>query len=111
VVGFYLRKLWEHTYLKLKTKLEIDNLPLRVAITVPAIWPPYAQKAMREAARIAGITDKRDIGATTLDLVQEPEAAGLSILYERCDLPEIQVNTLGALQRHCLDRLILVVGR
>ncbi|KAH7146867.1 hypothetical protein B0J13DRAFT_595253 [Dactylonectria estremocensis] len=92
VVGFYLKKLWEHTYAKLRAKLEIDNLPLRVAITVPAIWPPYAQKAMREAAKIAGITDERDIGATTLDLVQEPEAAGLSILFERSDLPEIQAG-------------------
>lgn len=93
VVGFYLKKLWDHTYNILKAKLEIDNLPLRVAITIPAIWPPYAQKAMREAAKIAGITAKRDIGATTLDLVQEPEAAGLSILFERSNLPEIQVGT------------------
>ncbi|KAH6869247.1 hypothetical protein B0T10DRAFT_418756 [Thelonectria olida] len=92
VVGLYLRKLWKHTYVTLKTKLDIDNLPLRVAITVPAIWPPYAQKAMREAAEIAGITDERDIGATTLELVQEPEAAGLSILFERSDLPEIQAG-------------------
>ncbi|KAH6980884.1 hypothetical protein BKA56DRAFT_485877 [Ilyonectria sp. MPI-CAGE-AT-0026] len=90
VVGLYLKKLWDHTYNILKAKLEIDNLPLRVAITIPAIWPPYAQKAMREAAKIAGITAKRDIGATTLDLVQEPEAAGLSILFERSNLPEIQ---------------------
>ncbi|KAK2600086.1 hypothetical protein QQS21_005172 [Conoideocrella luteorostrata] len=89
VVGRYLKKLWDHTYLKLKTRLEIDNIPLRVAITVPAIWPPYAHKAMREAASLAGITQERYIGATTLDLVQEPEVAGLSILFERSDFPEI----------------------
>jgi len=91
IVGRYLGKLWQHTYSELKSRLDIDNLPLRVAITVPAIWPPYAHKAMRDAAEIAGILGERDIGATTLDLVQEPEAAGLSILFERGKLPEIEV--------------------
>ncbi|KAM5343504.1 hypothetical protein ACJ41O_012041 [Fusarium nematophilum] len=90
VVGYFLRELWNHTYAMLKTMLDVDNLPLRVAITVPAIWPPYAQAAMREAAAIAGIDKKRPIGITTLDLVQEPEAAGLSIMFERSGLPEIQ---------------------
>ncbi|CAP68182.1 uncharacterized protein PODANS_7_4940, partial [Podospora anserina S mat+] len=79
VVGLYLKKLWAHTYKKLGEMLVIDNLPLRVAITVPAIWPP-----------IAGITIDRDIGPTTLDLIQEPEAAGLSIFLDRRDFPEIQ---------------------
>lgn len=46
---------------------------------------------MREAANIAGITVDRDIGTTTLDLIQEPEAAGLSIFLDRRDFPEIQV--------------------
>lgn len=94
VVGKYLEKLWKHTYGKLASRVDIDNLPLRVAITVPAIWPPYAQKAMRMAADIAGITAERDIGATSLELVQEPEAAGLSTLFERGEFPEIQVSLL-----------------
>jgi hypothetical protein len=94
IVGKYLRKLWQHAYSELKSRLDIDSLPLRVAITVPAIWPPYAYKAMRDAAEIAGILDERGIGRTTLDLVQEPEAAGLSILFERGKLPEIQVVPL-----------------
>ena len=94
IVGKYLAKLWQHTYSELRSRLEIDDLPLKVAITVPAIWPPYAHKAMRDAAEIAGILDERDIGVTTLDLVQEPEAAGLSILLERGKLPEIQVTPL-----------------
>lgn len=42
VVGLYLKKLWAHTYKKLGEMLVIDNLPLRVAITVPAIWPPVS---------------------------------------------------------------------
>jgi hypothetical protein len=94
IVGKYLGKLWQHTYSELKSRLDVDNLPLRVAITVPAIWEPYAQNAMRDAAKIAGIFDERDIGMTTLDLIQEPEAAGLSILFERGQLPEIEVAPL-----------------
>ncbi|KAK4227138.1 hypothetical protein QBC38DRAFT_478430 [Podospora fimiseda] len=89
-VGMYLGKLWKHTYSKLGSMMTVDNIPLRVAITVPAIWPPYAEEAMRKAAAIAGITEERDIGQTTLDLVQEPEAAALSIFLDRRDLPEIQ---------------------
>ncbi|KAF5008343.1 hypothetical protein FDECE_5386 [Fusarium decemcellulare] len=92
VVGYYLKALWEHTISMLKKMLDLDNIPLRVAITVPAIWPHYAQTAMREAAKIAGIFKRRYIGATTLDLVQEPEAAGLSIMFERSEFPEIQLK-------------------
>ncbi|RKL31524.1 hypothetical protein BFJ72_g10928 [Fusarium proliferatum] len=90
VVGYYLKNVWDHTYAALKSMLDVDNLPLRVAITIPAIWPAYAQSAMREAAKIAGITKYRDIGETTLILVQEPEAAALASLFQRNSSPEIQ---------------------
>ncbi len=92
VVGYYLKNVWDHTYAALKSMLDVDNLPLRVAITIPAIWPAYAQSAMREAAKIAGITKYRDIGETTLILVQEPEAAALASLFQRNSSPEIQVR-------------------
>ncbi|KAF5632237.1 heat shock 70 kDa 12B [Fusarium tjaetaba] len=92
VVGYYLKNVWDHTYAALKSMLDVDNLPLRVAITIPAIWPAYAQSAMREAAKIAGIMKYRDIGETTLILVQEPEAAALASLFQRNSSPEIQQN-------------------
>ncbi|KAJ0162374.1 Chaperone protein HscA -like protein [Colletotrichum tanaceti] len=92
IVGAYLGKIWDHTYATLKTMMDIEDLPLRVAITIPAIWPAYAQSLMREAAKIAGITKKRDIGATTLILVQEPEAAALASLFQHSSFPEIQRN-------------------
>ncbi|KAH6950202.1 hypothetical protein DER45DRAFT_580182 [Fusarium avenaceum] len=92
VVGSYLKKVWNHTYAALRATTDIKNLPLRVAITIPAIWPAYAQSAMREAAKIAGIMDYRDIGVTTLTLVQEPEAAALACLFQRHSSPEIQNN-------------------
>ncbi|TIC93892.1 Heat shock 70 kDa protein 12B [Colletotrichum higginsianum] len=92
IVGAYLEKIWNHTYATLKTMMDIEDLPLRVAITIPAIWPAYAQGLMREAAKIAGITKKRDIGETTLILVQEPEAAALASLFQHSSFPEIQKN-------------------
>jgi molecular chaperone DnaK (HSP70) len=94
IVAFYLKKVWNHTYAALRSRIDIDNLPLRVAITIPAIWPAYAQSAMREAAKIAGIMDYRDIGVTTLTLVQEPEAAALACLFQRNSSPEIQVSNV-----------------
>lgn len=91
IIGSYLKEVWNHTYKTLESILDIKNLPLRVAITVPAIWPAYAQSAMREAATLAGIMDYRDIGVTSLTLVQEPEAAALACLLQRNGSPEIQV--------------------
>ncbi|UPL00624.1 hypothetical protein LCI18_011558 [Fusarium solani-melongenae] len=88
VVAIFLSKLWEHTLAQLGTKM-LDGLPFKVAITVPAIWPPYAEEAMRRAAAAAGILEYRHAGDTTLELIQEPEAAALSILLERRSLPEI----------------------
>ncbi|CEF88828.1 hypothetical protein FGSG_11105 [Fusarium graminearum PH-1] len=92
IVGRYLKKIWDHTYAALRSRLDIDDLPIRVAITIPAIWPGYAENAMKEAARIAGILDNRVIGDTTLMLVQEPEAAALACLFQRNSSPEIKMN-------------------
>ncbi|KAF4471843.1 RNA recognition motif domain [Fusarium albosuccineum] len=70
----------------LRTKLQrVEDISFRVSITAPAIWPPYAQSAMREVAKLVGITDERPIRQTLLELVQEPEAAGLSIMLERSE--------------------------
>jgi hypothetical protein len=91
VVAIFLSKLWEHTLAQLGTKM-LDGLPFKVAITVPAIWPPYAEEAMRRAAQAAGILEYRHAGDTTLELIQEPEAAALSILLERRSLPEIAAS-------------------
>ncbi|KAJ3544884.1 hypothetical protein NM208_g2806 [Fusarium decemcellulare] len=79
VVGYYIKALWEHTISMLKKMLDLDNIPLRVATHGP-----------RNLAALCADCDARYIGATTLDLVQEPEAAGLSIMFERSEFPEIQ---------------------
>ncbi|QPC59282.1 hypothetical protein HYE67_001513 [Fusarium culmorum] len=89
-VGLYLKKVWNHTYASLGSMIDIDNLPLRVAITVPAIWPDYAKNLMKEAAKIAGITKHRAIGETTLMTVEEPEAAALASLFQRNSFLDIK---------------------
>ncbi|KAL2687806.1 hypothetical protein Neosp_005375 [[Neocosmospora] mangrovei] len=95
VVAAFLSKLWEHTLAQLRTRMTLDALPFKVAITVPAIWPPYAEETMRRAAQAAGILECRHAGDTTLELIQEPEAAALSILLERRNLPEIAASKLA----------------
>ncbi|KAK3358672.1 hypothetical protein B0T25DRAFT_563750 [Lasiosphaeria hispida] len=92
VIGRYLGKLWEHSYSQVQDVLDLDSFPLRVAITVPAIWPPYAHEAMKTAAALAGILNKRDIGSTTLDFVQEPEAAGLCTLFHQGKLQTVETG-------------------
>ncbi|KAJ3466138.1 hypothetical protein MRS44_006796 [Fusarium solani] len=90
LVGRYLKKLWDHTYAMLKTMMKIDDIPLRVAITVPANWPDHARKALRQAATLAGITAKGPNGAPILNLVREPEAATQSIMREHGLVDEIK---------------------
>ncbi|KAI1843813.1 hypothetical protein JX266_010072 [Neoarthrinium moseri] len=92
LIADYLRKIWDHTLSEIKTQVDIDALPLRVAITIPAIWPQYAREKMKQAAQRAGIMQFRPIGKTRLDLVEEPEAAALATLLERKKYPEIGVG-------------------
>ncbi|KAJ4187529.1 hypothetical protein NW755_007022 [Fusarium falciforme] len=44
IVGIYLKKLWDHTYTKLKTMMDIDTIPIRVAI-------PESPQGGREVSR------------------------------------------------------------
>lgn len=83
VVTDYLKKLWEHTKLEIASALGRSNLeghPFSVVITVPAIWPVYAQNRLRQAAIAAGILDRRHGGETKLNSCAEPEAAALAVM-------------------------------
>lgn len=91
LIADYLKRLWEHALKEIRKGIDIDDLPFKVGITIPAIWPQYARTMMRQAARQAGILQPRDIGETTLILVEEPEAAALATLWDRRDYPELQV--------------------
>ncbi|KAK3391788.1 hypothetical protein B0T20DRAFT_488687 [Sordaria brevicollis] len=93
LIARFLKEVWDHTLQDIRREItNIDTLPLKVAVTVPAIWPPYARERLKEAARRAGIEDRRRIGETKLILVEEPEAAALSTLYERRNHPDIEVG-------------------
>ncbi len=94
LIAGFLQKLWEHTLEEIKHEVDIDLLPIKVAITVPAIWPLYARQKMEEAAKRAGILKPRRVGTTKLILVEEPEAAAVSTLFDRRAYPEIEVHLL-----------------
>jgi hypothetical protein len=107
LIGEFLQNLWKHTLEEINHEIDTDLLPIKVAITVPAIWPLYAREKMEAAAKKAGILDPRRIGNTKLILVEEPEAAAVSTLFDRKDYPEIEVppSLPGvSLQRRSLTR-------
>ncbi|KAF9777765.1 hypothetical protein IL306_004333 [Fusarium sp. DS 682] len=84
LISDYLRMIWNHT-LETITKDRgsvVEALQFHVVITVPAIWKDYARQDMTEAARKAGILNRRNAGETKLTFAPEPEAAALSTLCE-----------------------------
>jgi len=95
LIADFLSYLWEHTCREIALEMGADNveaLPFRVALTIPAIWPQYSRTMMKEAARRAKILKGRDIGETSLTLVEEPEAAALATLFERMPYPDVKVR-------------------
>ncbi|KAK9438890.1 Heat shock protein Hsp70 [Metarhizium brunneum] len=59
-------------------------------MTLPAIWPHYAQESMRKAAEKAGFFSKRHAGETILKFVSEPEAAALATIKDHSKKSTIQ---------------------
>jgi len=93
VIGDYLRFLWSHILERLRVRLTapvLDNMVLKVVLTVPAIWDHNAQQKMRNAARLAGILDDRACGKTEMSLIAEPAAAALATYYDA----EIKMNPM-----------------
>ncbi|CAK7266027.1 hypothetical protein SEPCBS57363_001884 [Sporothrix epigloea] len=95
LVADFLGHLWQHAMREIELQIDnihLQNLPFKVALTIPAIWPQYARNMMKDAARRAGILQRRDIADTTLTLVEEPEAAALATLLDRREYPEMSVG-------------------
>jgi molecular chaperone DnaK (HSP70) len=93
VIGDYLRFLWSHILARVKVRLTapvLDNMVLKVVLTVPAIWDHSAHQKMRNAARLAGILDYRACGKTEISLIAEPTAAALATYYDA----EIKMNPM-----------------
>ncbi|KAF5714917.1 Hsp70 chaperone protein [Fusarium globosum] len=85
IIATFLRNLWDHTTESIKRTLGADlvrRCKLQVVITLPAIWPPYAQQRMKQAAQRSGILDARSAGATSLHFISEPEAAALATIKD-----------------------------
>ncbi|XEU97891.1 hypothetical protein FSHL1_003178 [Fusarium sambucinum] len=84
-VASFLSEIWKHamdSILKAVGPELLQKSRFHVVITLPAIWPPYAQQRMKKAANMSGILDVRPSGATTLGFVPEPEAAALATLKD-----------------------------
>ncbi|KAK5656835.1 hypothetical protein OQA88_4383 [Cercophora sp. LCS_1] len=92
LVAEFLRRLWDHSLNEIRDRIDVDMLPIKVAITVPAIWPLYAREKMKAAAKKAGILNPRRIGETKLILVEEPEAAAVATLLDYKRHPDIAVG-------------------
>ncbi|SPJ83949.1 related to hsp70 protein [Fusarium torulosum] len=95
IIATFLRKLWDHSLNSIKRAIGVDVLKrtkLQVVITLPAIWPPYAQQRMKQAAQQSGILDGRPAGATTLQFISEPEAAALATIKDLAKRSPIQTG-------------------
>ncbi|KAJ4131118.1 hypothetical protein NW768_006660 [Fusarium equiseti] len=85
IIADFLRKLWDHSLESIKRGLGADlvqRTKFHVVITLPAIWPPYAQQRMKQAAQQSGILNVRSAGTTTLRFISEPEAAALATIKD-----------------------------
>ncbi|RSM15047.1 hypothetical protein CDV31_005127 [Fusarium ambrosium] len=85
IIACFLRKLWSHAIESIKRSIGVELLnksKFHVVITLPAIWPPYAQRHMKQAAGLSGILNPRSCGATSLRFVSEPEAAALATIQD-----------------------------
>ncbi|KAM0353557.1 hypothetical protein ACHAPU_001569 [Fusarium lateritium] len=92
-VACYLSKLWDHSIQVIRRSVGdklMQTLRFHVVITLPAIWPPYAQQRMKQAATKAGILKDRPCGGTTLRFISEPEAAALATINDLSKRPDMK---------------------
>ncbi|KAF4449449.1 hypothetical protein F53441_7311 [Fusarium austroafricanum] len=95
IVSIFLRRLWNHSMEAIRRSIGEDVMnrsKFRVVITLPAIWPPYAQQRMKEAAQQSGMLNQRSAGTTTLHFVSEPEAAALATIKDLSKRSSIKVG-------------------
>ncbi|OTA06912.1 hypothetical protein A9Z42_0077040 [Trichoderma parareesei] len=95
VISDYLRELWKYS-LSCIERAEGASLmelsALRVIVTLPAIWPAYAQFRMKEAIEKPGILEPRGLFDTTLEFISESEAAALASLKDMSDRADMSVG-------------------
>ncbi|KAJ4406589.1 hypothetical protein N0V91_004532 [Didymella pomorum] len=94
-VADYLRLLWAHAIANIEKafgEAALEGLPYQVVCTVPAVWTTKAVNMMREAAKRAGILERRLAGETVLRFVSEPEAAALATFEDLKNRPNFQIG-------------------
>lgn len=98
VISDYLRELWNYT-LGCIERAEgasiVELSAFKVIVTLPAIWPAYAQFRMKEAIQKAGILSLRNAADTTVEFISEPEAAALATLRDMSDRADMRVMISG----------------
>ncbi|KAK6821093.1 hypothetical protein PG987_015493 [Apiospora arundinis] len=76
------------------TTVTADYCPSMSYSLCPLFGPESARNRMRRAAEKASIFDKRLGGVTTLELISEPEAAAIAVLYSDVDdCPDVAVGS------------------
>lgn len=106
IVSKYLQLLWGHAIKSIEKSVGHSLLAkcrFNVIITLPAIWPHYAQQRMEQAAEMADILKERSCGTTLVRFVSEPEAAALSTLSDQGNKSTVEVKS--ALQQ-CFEVLV-----
>ncbi|KAL6868456.1 hypothetical protein J3F83DRAFT_714726 [Trichoderma novae-zelandiae] len=94
-ISDYLRELWKYSLSSIERAegtCMMELSALRVIVTLPAIWPAYAQFRMKEAVEKAGILVPRGVFDTTLEFISEPEAAALASLKDMSDRADMEVG-------------------
>ncbi|KAG8419810.1 hypothetical protein J3458_004647 [Metarhizium acridum] len=95
VIADYLRLLWEHSLQVIERAMGEGMVKLstfKFVVTLPAIWPAYAQIRMNRAIAAAGLLNRRAAGKTCLTFLPEPEAAALATLHKMYRRPDIKKN-------------------
>lgn len=95
VISDYLQQLWQYSIgciERAEGASIVDLSAFRVIVTLPAIWPAYAQFRMKEAIEKAGILGFRNAADTTLEFISEPEAAALATLQDMSDRTDVRVR-------------------
>jgi molecular chaperone DnaK (HSP70) len=98
VIACFLRKIWNHAIDSICRSVGselVQKSRFHVVITLPAIWPPYAQQRMKQAAGVSGVLDARSCGETTLRFISEPEAAAMATIKDLSKRSTIKVRRLS----------------
>jgi hypothetical protein len=84
-ISHYLRALWMHTVQTMADNLGsgiVDRTRFHIVLTLPTVWDRGGQRALRKAAKIAGLLHRRRAGVTKLTIVRRSTAAAQAAMYE-----------------------------